>query len=993
MAVRFRAALAALLVTSSAYAFVPRSGPKFPADTLTAIPGSGITKPLRVQQHLVWGQATPSPHWLAFQTAAGGHWQAAWDVATGVPTRIWGSGMPAPGAIANAAAAEAFARKVLADHIALLAPGASASDFELVSNVYDGNIRALGFVQRANGLRVVGGQISFEFKHDRLFVIGSEALPNVHVATVRAHLAASDLHARATTAVRAAIGLPSAPVSALGPDVILPLVGDDTVLGYRVVSSVELDGGADGRYRAYADVTSGALVAVQQLNEYATGTVFYAGVDRYPSHGYANRPAPSAHLFVNSAPQTTMPDGTISWSSDASVPVVTSTGGDLVTIADKSMGGSLASSTLQMMPGGWVLWDESTDPLFDAQVDAYLDTNIAKQYIRDRVDPNMPTLNDQMTVNVNLTQTCNAFFDGTALNFFQSTPLPCTQAALQSDQCCENTARIQDVNFHEYGHRVHTAEIIMGVGDFDGAMSEGVADFLAADILDDSGMGRGFFFTDQPLRELDPADSEWRWPDDIEEIHHTGMIIGGTLWDLRKAFIAQYGYDQGELLTNKIYVGVLRRSINIPTTLIEALATDDDDGDLSNGTPHECAIRDAWGRHGLRTASGTIEAPGALAEDASAIGVAIDVTGLSGRCQGDVVVGATLGWAPDLSGRPTQSVAGVLAGNNRFYAQLPLTPHDTTYYQATISFSDGSKMVLPDNLADKYYQLYTGITIPLYCTDFEQADPLTQGWTTGTDDGSPSPWQWSTSPAGPTDPPAAFSGTHIFSMTPGANYAPSEHSWAQLPDVPVGQYSDVRLQYRRWLGVEDSHFDQARILINGQRAWINWTQNMGDSSSIAHIDKEWRFQDVALSAYITDKTARVAWDLKSDGGLEYGGWALDDVCIVANPQSICGDGVKQAYEGCDNGSANADAPDACRTNCRVPTCGDRIVDTGEQCDDGPSGSTACTVQCMLTAASNVSGSGCCSSSGGGASSLALGAAIAALITRSGRTRGRRSRAR
>jgi cysteine-rich repeat protein len=992
MPVRFRAALAALLVTSSAQAFVPRSGPKFPADTLTAMPAATGGKPLRVQQHVLWGQAAPSPGWLAFQAAAGGHWQAAWDAATGVPTRIWGSGIPAPGAIASPAAAEAFARKVLADQVALLAPGASASDFELVSNVYDGNIRALGFVQRAGGLRVVGGQISFEFKHDRLFVIGSEALPNVHVATALAHLAVTDLQTRAATAVRAAIGLPSAPVSSLGPDVILPLVADDSVLGYRVVAAVELDGGADGRYRAYADVTTGALVAVQQLNEYATGTVFYAGVNRYPGRGYVDRPVPNVHLTVNGGPQTTMPDGTISWSPDAPVPVVTSTGGDLVTIVDKSMTGSLVSSTLSMLPGGWILWDETGDSESDAQVDAYLDTNIAKQYIRDRVDANMQTLNDQMTVNVNLNQTCNAFFDGKALNFFAASP-PSSSCTTHQNSCCENTARIQDVNFHEYGHRVHTAEIIMGVGDFDGAMSEGVADFLAASINNDSGMGRGFFFTDDPLRELDPPGSEWSWPGDIGEIHHTGMIIGGTLWDLRKAFIAQYGADAGELLTNKIYVGVLRRSINIPTTLIEALATDDDDGDLSNGTPHECAIRDAWGRHGLRTATGTIEAPGALATDAAAIGIAIDVSGLSGRCQGDVVVGATLKWVPPYSDALPQrgSVDATPAGPNRFYAELPLSPHDSVYYQAVVTFSDGSTMVLPDNLADPFYQLYQGFTIPLYCTDFEQADPLSTGWTTGTDDGSPSPWKWSTSPAGPTDPPAAFSGTHIFSMTPGANYAPSQHSWVQMPEISVGQYSDVRLQYRRWLGVEDSHFDQARILINSQRAWINFTQMMGDSSSIAHIDKEWRFQDVPLSAYITDKKARVAWDLKSDAGLEYGGWALDDVCIVANPQSICGDGVKSPSEACDNGLANADQPDLCRTNCRLPTCGDGIVDTGEQCDDGPTGSAKCSAQCMIQDAGQ--GSGCCSTSGGGASSLLLAGAVAGLLTRSGRTRARRSRAR
>src|SRR2546423_4667178 len=144
-------------------------------------------------------------------------------------------------------------------------------------------------------------------------------------------------------------------------------------------------------------------------------------------------------------------------------------------------------------------------------------------------------------------------------------------------------------------------------------MSEGAADFLAASIPNDSGMGRGFFFNDAPLREIDPPNKEYVWPDDITaDIHATGLIYSGALWDLRKALIAQYGMTQGVALINTIYVGTLRRSVDIPSSLIEALASDDDDGNLANGTPHECMIRAAYGAHGMRTAGGTIEAPGVI---------------------------------------------------------------------------------------------------------------------------------------------------------------------------------------------------------------------------------------------------------------------------------------------------------------------------------------------------------------------------------------------
>ena len=993
MAVRFRApiraALASLLVAATAQAFVPHSGPRFAADTLTALPAAGVAKPLRVQEHVLWGQAAPPASWLAFQAVNGGQWQAAWDAATGVPTRIWGSGIAVPGANADPAIAEAAARRVLAAHLDLLAPGASISDFVLVSNVTDGDIRALGFVQYAGGMRVLGGQVSFEFKRDRLFVIGSEALPDVTVPVARAHLATPELAARAAASVRATVGLPAAPVTALGGgDVILPLLADDAVLGYRVVAPYELDGGAEGRYRAYADVGTGDIVAVQQMNDYATGTVLYRGVDRYPGRGYANRPAPGAHETVNGSAATTAGDGTVAWSPDSTVPIQLTAIGDLVTIVNKQANGAAATTTGSIAPGGQIVWDTTgEDPKveqFDeAQVDAYLDTNIAKAYVRANLDPAMPTIDDAMTVNVNIDQTCNAFFDGKNLNFFAaSDPMTtkCSNSPGSGNPCCENTARIQDVNFHEYGHRVHTAEIIMGVGDFDAAMSEGAADFLAASITGDHGMGRGFFFTDDPLRDLDPPDHEWTWPDDIQEIHHTGMIFSGTFWDLRKAAIAAYGQDAGVALTNKLYLGALRRSINIPTSLIEALATDDDDGDLSNGTPHECLIRDAFGAHGLRTATGHVEAPGALAENANAIGVIIDVTGLSGKCASDQVASAQLSWRPPFSGVPAPgSVMATAAGPNRFFAELPLSPHDSVSYTVQVTFSDGSHLELADNLADQYYQLYDGYAVPLYCTTFEDGDPLQHGWTAHDADGSMPSWAWTMPSGGATNPHAAYSGTHIMAQAPGMDYAPNLNTWLQLPDLDVGPYTNVRLQYRRWLAVEDSHFDQARIEANGKTAWLNYTQNMGDSSSIAHLDKEWRFHDVPLSGYFTGHTLQLAWHLKSDAGLQYAGWSLDDVCVVADPTSICGDGVRSEYEECDNGSSNADKPDQCRTWCRLPTCGDGIVDSQEECDDGPAGSKTCTSKC--TAIPPAPGGGCCSAAGGGGSSLWLAAVLAGLLAR------------
>lgn len=963
-----------LIATATAHAVIPRPPTRIAAEHLTALPAAGVAKPLRSHVDLRWG-ARPSAAWSKFTAAAGGTWRAAYDRATGVPSRIWGSGIPAPGAVASPQIAEQLARQLLVAHLDLLAPGTSVADFELASNHEAGGVRSVGFVQKLGARRVVGGQVSFRFKHDRLVVIASEALPDVAVTVPRARLERSALRARAMASLRTELALPAAPVTEPGDEVVLPLVAEDAVLGYRVARPVTIDGGADGRYLAYADVATGEILAVQQLNTYASGTLQYRGVDRHPGRGRIDLPASRAHVLVGGAPQTTRPDGTLEWGADTQQTVTTTVTGDLVKIVSKhAVDAPAATGELSIAPGGNVVWDASADALADAQVNVFVATNVVKDYVERHLDPHMPKLGEQMTANVNIGQECNAFFDGNTINFFQSS------------MRCQNTGLLPDVVYHEFGHALHIAEIIEGVGKFDGAMSEGAADFLAASITSDPGMGRGFFYSDQPLRHIDPQDREHRWPEDVREIHYTGLIYAGALWDLRKDLIAAFGEEEAVAIVNKLYVGTLRRSTNIPTSLIEALVEDDDDGDLANGTPHECFIRSAYGRHGIRTATGGIVAPDVLADRALSTLVRIELDGLSSRCESDQIESVTLAWRPDeVADAPIAGeVVATAASTTSYWAQLPLALEGKVLYRARVEFTDGSVFTLADNLADPYYQLYQGHTVPLYCTDFEDGDPFTQGWTTGTTNELPSPWEWGPAAVGSTDPTAAFSGDHLLGQKIGGEYKPGYGSWVKMPPIDVGRWSDVRLQYRRWLGVEDHHYDQARVLVNDREVWRNATANQGDSSALHHLDREWRFHDVPLSGKVPGTVFQVGWDLHTDLGLQFGGWSIDDVCIVANINSICGDGVTSRTEGCDEGAGNADLPNRCRTWCQLPMCGDGIVDDGEQCDHGLGGDATCSETCEEIELPDLGG--CCSSSGGPGASLALSAVVGGLALRRRRRR-------
>jgi hypothetical protein len=494
------ALVATLLAATAADAAAPRAVLGMRAGALTAMPAAGVAKPLRAQRDVRWS----APSTAAWQKlAATGAWRAAWDRATGVPSRIWGSGIAAPGAMASAAVAERVARAALADHIALLAPGASPADFVLVSNSSDGDVRSVGFVQTYGGRVVVGGQISFRFKRDRLFVIGSEALPGVALPPqIQTRMSGAAFRDQAATALRRQLDLADAPVAPPGDEVVLPLVGDDAVLGYRVAVPITIDGGASGRYLAYGDPATGAILAVQQMNLYSTGTLLYHAIVRYPALPRVDQPAPRAHVLLDGAPQTTTATGQLTWDDAGSHTVTTAVVGDLVAVVNKGTSGTLASTPLVLAPGGQAVWDPSMVVEDDAQVQTYLNVNRGKDFAR-VLDPLLPTLDSQITANVNINQDCNAFFDGKSVNFFHASTR------------CENTGRIQDVVLHEFGHSVHTAEIIPGVGAFDGAMSEGAADFFAVQITGDPGMGRGFFYTDQPLRALDCGK---RWPQDIGEI-------------------------------------------------------------------------------------------------------------------------------------------------------------------------------------------------------------------------------------------------------------------------------------------------------------------------------------------------------------------------------------------------------------------------------------------------------------------------------------------
>ena len=898
--------------------------------------------------------------WDDFVAATGGKWTASWDRATGVPSRLWGGSAHVPGVNGSPALAEMVARGFLRQHADLLAPGVAVDDLVLAANHDDGRIRTVGFWQHHAGMRVVGGQISVRFLNDRLYVVSSQILPDVSVAGTPRVAAIGDVGESVRAATVRDLALPRARATAAAEPVILPLVADDVVLGYRVAVPVDVDAGRDGRWLVYADPSSGEpLVRVNQLRR-AEGTLVYDVPVRYPAGGRTDLPAGQVDVIIDGAGTTTTAGGGLTWNREQAVPLVTSVVGTLVEVHHTGDLDALeATRTLQISPAGQARWSEAGTSELDAQLSTFVHTGVVKAYIRPFVtDPRtLEFIDDRIVATVNLDDECNAYYTGGTINFFAS-----------SDQC-ENTGRLPDVVYHEFGHGLHDYSIIPGVGLFDGAMSEGASDFLSAIITGDPGMGRGFFYTDEALRHLDDPADERIWPDDVGEIHQTGIIFGGAFWDLRKAAILLLGETEGVALANRLFLATLQRSTDIPSSLIEALAADDDDGDLSNGTPHECLIRQAFGEHGLRSVGAIVDSPGSVVEpEPTSFDITVGLTGVSANCLGDEVIQVEVEWEPrGDSDSPTEGASNLTTTlPDTYVGSVPLPdPGDIVQYHVNVIFSDGTATEFPDNRGDRELELYRGELITLYCHDFE-TNPFEEGWTTTLESGLADPWEWGPALGLGGDPPEAFDGQNVVGMVLGGSgvYEPGMDASLLTPVIDVDQYSDVRLHYRRWLGVEDGFYDQATIYANEEIAWRNYDSTDASAASVHTRDKQWVFRDLSLSTRIYDGTVQLRFALESDGdvggssALEFGGWTLDDLCIVADPNAICGDGELNGVEQCDLGEENADLPDQCRTNCRVARCGDAILDSFEECDDGNDNETdGCNDGCRVPRDE----SGCCSS--------------------------------
>jgi cysteine-rich repeat protein len=849
---------------------------------------------------------------------------AVWDADTGVPLRLWGAGIAYPGAVDDPALAEHAAREVLADHIDLLAPGSTTGDWTLAWNEKRGDVRTVVFTQSWRGIAVLGGRIEMELAHDRLMLIGSEALPDVGATVPRVFADGGAAGQRAAQWVGGAYHAPTTGGLATGAS-ILPIVhAHGGGIEYHVVQTAIVDSDAPrGQWQVYTDAQSGEPLARHETLAFATGSLKFRVPTTYPQAGYTDRLAPYAKVTIGGTAVTATIDGLLTWTGAAAATVVPTVTGTYVSVTQAS--GAPATGSLPITDGGIVTWDESATETLDAQLDAYINANDAKTYARANIDANLPWLAAVIPVFVDESQTCNAYSQGNDIHFFVSGPNPNYDPSKPgSIKNCSNTGRINDVLYHEFGHSLNANSLMGDWSQTDGAFGEGQADAYAQTMINSPQIGKGFDadHLTNALRDSDPAGSEFIYPQDYtnQEIHDAGRIFSGAMWDLRKALVAQLGYDAGRKAHDKIYYGIISHCLDMTTTYAEALAADDNDGNLANGTPNQCAIQAAFAAHGL--AQGGAEVSGVLPPTQNGFTISVPLAN-NASCPPPAVSSMTLTW--QLRETPTtMGTVQLAAAGQSWTGVIPTQPDGSVVqYKIDIALASGSTVTYPDNAADPMYEFYVGTLSPIKCWDFETSPT---DWTHSAKTGNDQ-WQWGAPSGAGTDPTAAHGGSDVFGIDLGQNggdglYDNMTDQIATAPVVDTTGYTDVRLQYWRWLGVEDGNFDHATIQVDGNQRWANFDSMKGNNSNTQHLDKEWRFQDVDLAADAADNKVQVAFELSSDQYLNFGGWTLDDVCIMGRPldaQAVCGNGVIEPGEQCDDG--NTAPGDGCSATCQLENGG------------------------------------------------------------------------
>src|SRR5579859_1435518 len=346
---------------------------------------------------------------------------------------------------------------------------------------------------------------------------------------------------------------------------------DPTLRGHLTWSlTVEGDSLADPKARRYWVSAVGAPEVIYwESSVYSThfGTASGTMWSTTPLQPTANQPL--GHLTVNRSgggggSVITADDGRYGFPSGAGVATISSTlSGPNSVIAN--LAGPVMTVSQSGTPASAINLNFGTSTEFEfAQVSAFYWTNFIHTFASDIL---LPTDLAALPTKTNINATCNAFWNGSSINFFRA------------GGGCPNTA-YPDVVLHEYGHGIDQAK----GGILDGGYSEGFGDSMAILGTRQPCVGRDFFGAGSCLRLATDVDF---WPTTSPDPHMVGKRYMEFVWQLVQELKKQVSEDESFLLTSHLVLAAAAANpTDIPDAVHLMFIADDDDGNLSNGTPH-----------------------------------------------------------------------------------------------------------------------------------------------------------------------------------------------------------------------------------------------------------------------------------------------------------------------------------------------------------------------------------------------------------------------
>jgi hypothetical protein len=486
-----------------------------------------------------------------------------------------------------------------------------------------------------NGLPIDGARVVFRVNNGNLIQFGTENLPSPGVTAPQAKL---DRKAALSLLADYIGGFSAADTFVDG--------GSLHLLPVRIENAKFAEGYAPGKgrglaatwqfvfrragdnatWRAQIDARSGEVLELRDINDYAqvTGGAKVLGTS-------TNLPMPFANLssggFTNSAGVYTFGGGTVTSSLSGQYVGISDSCGTISKAADGSGNILFGTSTGTdcTTPGSGGAGNTH------ASRTQYYHVNRAKEIARGWL-PSNTWLNAKLTANVNINQTCNAFWNGSTLNFYRS------------GGGCGNTGEIEAVSLHEYGHGLDSND---GNGSStDNGTGETYGDFTAALATHASCIGGGFLTSNcggygdactscTGVRDIDWAKhssgvahtvsnfTQTRCPTSPigyvgpcnREGHCESYVSSEALWDLVARDLPGAGTGVAWSVVDRLWY--LSRSTatkafactasgtwtsngcNTGSNWKTMRAVDDDDGNLANGTPHSAALFAAFNRHGI----------------------------------------------------------------------------------------------------------------------------------------------------------------------------------------------------------------------------------------------------------------------------------------------------------------------------------------------------------------------------------------------------------